>query len=90
MVRSRKSSEPFRAQYGGFCGRCGRVVETGQMIQCHSDYYGVVHVGCDGPQVVARASKAVARPPTRGAGAAAVRRPPLCPDCHLEHAAECW
>lgn len=90
-VRFRKSTGPFRAQYGGFCGRCGREVETGQMIQCHKYFDGVVHIGCDAPEIVVRTVKTVAvTPPTRGAGAVAPQHPALCPDCHLQHAGACW
>lgn len=83
-VRFRKSTAPFRAQYGGFCGRCGREVETGQMIQCHMDFDGVVHIECHAPEVVARIAKVATAPPPRGG------QPPLCAECNLEHAGPCW
>lgn len=84
MVRKRKSTAPFRAQYAGFCGLCGRAVETGQMIQCHGDFDGVVHIECHAPEVVVGSVEAVAAPPPRAG------QPPLCPYCHLEHAGPCW
>jgi hypothetical protein len=89
-VRNRKSSALFRVKYAGFCGWCGRAVETGQMIQCHRDFNGVVHTECRATEVVVRAAKAVARPATLGASAVAARPlPPRCPDCYTEPAGEC-
>ena len=85
IARTRKSSGPFRAEFSGFCGRCGRAVETGQMIQCHRDFDGAVHIGCDAPEVIVRTlDEAVIAPPPRGG------QPPLCTSCHLEHVGGCF
>ena len=84
-VRFRKPTTPFRAQYGGFCGRCGREIENSQMIQCHRDFDGAVHIGCDAPEVIVRTlDEAVIAPPPRGG------QPPLCTSCHLEHVGGCF
>lgn len=87
--RARKSSPPFSARYEGFCGRCGRAFEPGHMIHCHSDFDGVVHTGCVAPEVVVSTGQAHATPRSCDASAVAVRQPPLCPDCHMEHVGKC-
>lgn len=91
-VRGRSSSAPFQARYAGFCGRCGRAVETGQMIQFHRGFDDVVHIGCHAPGVFVRTAEVVVsqQPGGGGDGSVVSRQPPLCDKCNLEHAGECW
>ena len=89
VSRDRKSCGSFKARYAGFCTRCGRSIEVGQIIQCDSDFDGAVHTGCHAPEISVRTTKAATASP-RGASAVAAWQPPLCPDCNLEHAGDCW
>ncbi len=79
----------FIARYEGICDRCGFPITVGQDIRFHRDFDRFVHNGCRPPKVTIRTTAATA-PPTRTAKATAPQQPPLCTECHLEHAGVCW
>jgi hypothetical protein len=78
------------ASYGGFCSRCERPILVGQIIRFHRDFPNAVHDGCRAPAVTVRTVRPTSVPESRASRAAAPPQPPLCADCHLEHAGPCW
>jgi hypothetical protein len=77
---STRHSAPFTARYGGICDRCGLPIR--QDLRFHRDFAGVVHTGCRSPKVGVRR---IDLQTVENA-----RQPSVCPDCHLEHAGQCW
>lgn len=86
---STRSSAVFTARRAGFCARCGFDIRVGQDIRYHSDFTGVIHDGCRAPRVTVRTPKTASRQ-ARTTGVAVARTPELCPECHEEHAGDCW
>jgi len=80
----------FRAWYPGICNRCGFPITVGQDIRFHRDFDRFVHNGCRAPTVTVRMAKPVALRQPRTAKEMTAQQPPLCPECHLEHAGVCW
>lgn len=72
------------AKFKGLCERCGSPIKVGQDIRFHLDFGAAVHDGCRPPKVTARTNAAA------HTSRVAARTPPPCPECHLEHADECW
>ena len=79
----------FSARYESICERCGFQIAVGQDIRYHRDFSSAVHDGCRPPKVTIRTTAATA-PPKRVAKTVPPQQPPLCPECHLEHAGVCW
>jgi hypothetical protein len=90
MGSSPMRSGVFSAKYPGVCERCGSPITSGQDIRFHYAYSGAVHDGCRAPKATPGSAGGASRRPRTTAGV--VRpQPPLCPDCHTEHAGEeCW
>lgn len=82
-------SRVFMARYAGVCVRCECPITVGQDIRYHRDHGGYAHQGCRAPKVTSRTAHAVVKPP-RPPRARAKPQPPLCPECHTEHAGECF
>ncbi len=83
-------SAVFLARYSGYCGRCGFEIRVHQDVRFHRDFDGVIHDGCRAPAVTIRTTGVTTGRRTRTTGAGVYRQPEFCPECHLEHAGECW
>lgn len=75
---------PFQARLRAVCARCRGRIDIGDRARYHCDYPEAIHELCPSPEVTTRPNLA-ARPKLDPP-----KSNPVCSDCNLEHAGQCF